>query len=106
MLGSDGNKVDNYLKVYEVPSDGDPTYNESETAGEYDLYSLGAFDGTEKNIRRVFVEARVRSTGALGDQCKLIVKTGGTVYRSSALDLPAAYAKRVGWITRLTRTTE
>ncbi len=37
-----------------------------------------------------------RSTGAAGDQCKLIVKTGGTVYKSGALDLPAAYAWRVG----------
>ena len=96
LTGSDGNKVDNYLQVDEVPSDGDATYNESGTAGEYDLYALAAFDGTNKTIRRVYVEARARSTGAVGDQCKLVVKTGGIVYKSSALSLGSNYERQVG----------
>ncbi len=96
LLGSDGNKVDNYLQVDEVPSDGDTTYNESSTAGEYDLYALGAFDGTNKTIRRMFVDARARSTGAVGDQCKLIVKTGGSIYKSSAINLGSNYNRQVG----------
>lgn len=83
-------------QVDEVPSDGDTSYNESGTAGEYVLYALGAFDGKNKTIRRVFVEASVRSTGAAGDQCKLVVKTGGTVYKSGALSLGSNYNRHVG----------
>lgn len=94
--GSDGNKVDNYLLVDEVPNDGDTSYVEDSVPGEFDLYTLANFDGTNKIVRRVWVESRARSTAAVGDQCKLIVKTGGSVYKSAGIGLPASYARQVG----------
>ncbi len=94
--GSDGNKVDNYLLVDEVPNDGDTSYVEDSVPGEFDLYTLANFDGTNKIVRRVWVESRARSTASVGDQCRLIVKTGGSVYKSAGIGLPASYARQVG----------
>jgi len=96
LTNSNATSVDNYSYVDETPPDGDTSYVEGTTAGHQDLYTIADYSGTGKTIRRVFVESRAKSTGAVGDLMKLILKTGGTVYASSDISLGAAYTAVVG----------
>lgn len=97
LTGSDGNSVDNYLNVDEVPHDSDTTYNESSTAGQYDLYNLqNPSLGSSPTILRVWVEARVRELTAAGDSVQLGIKTNAVEYWSSNIPTSTSYAALVG----------
>lgn len=92
LVGSDGNSVDNYLLVDDVPHDSDSTYVESDTPGDYDLYNLSA-SGLASNVTilRVAPEGFIRDSVAEGDQVRLMIKTNSTEYRSNPLSLYTSY---------------
>lgn len=85
----------NYQCVDDVPPDGDTSYVEASLSGTQDLYTVSAFDGTDKTILRAWAECRARGTVG-GEQITLTVKTGGTEYQSAARSLTASYARYVG----------
>ena len=96
--GSDGNQVDNYLLVDELPHNSDTDYIESTTLDERDLYALentGLVAGST-DIKRVWGEARAKDTGASGQLIAFVVKTGGTEYASADVALPGSYSRVIG----------
>jgi len=95
LVGQDGNSVDNYLNVDEVPLDSDTTYNESATVDAKDLYNIEDFSGSGITILRVWVEARARDTVADAGLCQVGFKTSGSEYWSSDISLYTTYIKRV-----------
>ncbi len=91
--GSDGGALDNYLLVNELPHDGDASYVEAGAPGARDLYSLAAYSGAGQAVQRAWVELRARAASGSGEQVKALLRTGGTLYASPALELGAAYAR-------------
>lgn len=96
LVGQDGDSVDNYLNVDEVPHDSDTTYNQSATAGQYDLYNLETLALGNATVKRVWVEARVRELTASGDAIQLGIKTNATEYWSNNITVSGSYARVVG----------
>lgn len=94
--GSDGDSVNNYLLVDEIPSDGDTTYVESVTISGEDLYNFEASALTGTTIRRVWIESRTKNTVAAGGQVAHVIKTNGTEYVGSGISLLTSYARCVG----------
>lgn len=94
--GQDGDSVNNYLNVDEIPSDNDTTYNEDSTATNKDAYTLEDWTGTSKIPLRVWVEGRIRDTVAAGNQVKLGVRSGGANYMSGNLSLVTSYMRVIG----------
>ena len=102
--GSDGNKVDNYLLVDDIPSDGDTTFV-SATGTAQDMYNLSGYTGTNKDIRRIWAECRAKDNAVSGGTIKLGYKHSGTVYLcSDARALSGNYARVVGDDTLLDPT--
>jgi hypothetical protein len=94
--GSDGNKVDNYLLVDDIPSDGDTTFV-SATGTAQDMYNVSSYTGTNKDIRRIWAECRAKDNAVSGGTIKIGYKHSGTVYLcSSARALSGNYARVVG----------
>lgn len=94
--GSDGDMINNYLLVDEIPSDSDTTYVESITISGYDLYNLEASALTGTSIRRIWVESRTKNTVAAGGQVAHVIKTNGTEYVGSGINLLTSYTRCVG----------
>lgn len=92
-LGSDGNRVDNYLLVGDIPSDGDTSYVYSSTRGDKDLYTLTDLPSLPvgSTIRAVTVETRARELTADGDAIRLMVKSGTTEANSANIILGTSY---------------
>jgi len=90
--GSDGNSVDNYALVDEVPANDETDYVESAVSDEYDLYNMAtpSWIFGSVDIKRIWLEARVRNTVA-GGQCKLGVKAT-TENWGDAINTPTSYA--------------
>ncbi len=88
--------MDNYLLVDEMPPDGDTTYVETDTASTQDQYHVEDYDGTGREIVRVWTEARARSTEPTGETIKLGIKTGGYVFLGSGVSLINQYVRVVG----------
>lgn len=94
--GSDGDKVNNYLLVDDIPASGDD-YNKSSTALEQQMYKVTDFTGTGKIINRVWAECRAKDNAVAGGQIKIGIKSGATVDLSaSARTLSGNYARVVG----------
>lgn len=98
LLGSDGNSVNNYLLVDEIPSNSDTDYVESATATQKDLYGLTDLPAlpSGSTVSRVLVESRAREIVASGDSIYLGVKQGSTEGWSSAIPVGASYARQTG----------
>lgn len=94
--GLDGDKVNNYQNVDDIPTDGDTTYNQSSTASEQDMYNVSDFSGTGKIIKRIWPEARAKDAHNSLGQIKLGYKTGGSVYLGSAQELSGDYVSVKG----------
>lgn len=95
--GSDGDKVNNYALVDEIPPTGDTDYVKSDTASEQDMYGLSAFTDTGKIVTRIWAECRARDAGATAGEIKIGYKTGGTVYLCSTdRVLTSNYSRVVG----------
>ncbi|KRT69321.1 MAG: hypothetical protein XU15_C0011G0147 [candidate division NC10 bacterium CSP1-5] len=97
LVGNDGNSVDNYLLVDEIPSDSDTTYVESATATEKDLYGMTTYTlESGQTVLRLWVEARARELTAAGDGIQLGVKSGATESFSATRPIGTSYARYVG----------
>lgn len=99
LTGQDGNQVDNYDNVNNIPYSA-ATYNESAVADERDLYTLGTgYDGTGRLIKAIWVEARAEDTVSAGGKCALGIKTadvGATERYCSDISLVTSYTRIVG----------
>lgn len=94
--GSDGDKVNNYALVDEVPADASD-YVKSSTLGEQDMYKVTSFDDTGKIVTRIFSEARAKDNAVAGGKIKLGFKSGGTVTLCAAdRSLSGSVARVVG----------
>lgn len=91
--GSDGNRVDNYQLVDEIPGDEDATYVESAIPSAQDYYTVPIPPNTQTGltIKRVWLEARARDTAAAGPQVKLGMYKSSTYSLTSALSLLTSY---------------
>lgn len=88
LTGSDGNSVDNYQLVDEVPVSSSPDdYVGSVTADIYDLYHINALGLTNVAIRRVWLEAIALDTVAAGGLCQLGLKVDGSENWSASFRL-------------------
>jgi hypothetical protein len=98
LTGSDGNSTDNYLLVDDLPNNGDTDYVVSGTAGQYDLYNLGAVSlPAGYTIGRVYAECRSREELAGGDSIQLGIKpSGGSEAWSANRPQITSYARYVG----------
>lgn len=95
--GNDGDKVNNFALVDEVPHDGDTTYVKSNTPGEQDMYKVTDYTPTNKIITRIYSECRAKDSPASSSKIKIGFKTDGTVYLCSAdRTLTGDYARVVG----------
>lgn len=95
--GSDGDKVNNYQLVDEVPPTGDTDYVRSDTPAEQDMYNVTDFTDTGKIVTRLWSECRARDSNASAGEIKIGFKTGGTVYLCSTdRVLTSNYARIVG----------
>ncbi len=78
--GSDGNSVDNYLLVDEVPADDDATYVEDSTPGNQDLYAFDNLPRTPVAIFGVQTNIIAKKDDAGARSAKQITRSGVTVY--------------------------
>jgi hypothetical protein len=92
LVGSDGNSVDNYLLVREVPPDGDVTYVESSTPGDEDTYAYSPVLSTSGAVHGVQVCLYARKTDANPRSIAARQRLAGVEVAGSNLTLPAAYA--------------
>lgn len=88
-IGSDGNSVDNYLNVDEIPfSTADYTGRVSTATAERDLYAFADLTGTIPTVFAVQVHDYAAKTDAGAGSIKTIARSsGGTVVGSAALPL-------------------
>lgn len=89
--GSDGDKVDNYDMVNDIPQNGDVNYVYSTTPGDQDIYKVTDFSGAGKIINRIWPECRAKDAQNAGGQIKIGHKNDGTVYLGSAQSLLGSY---------------
>lgn len=91
LTGSDGDSVDNYLLVDDIPSDGDTTYVWGNVLNNQDLYNLEAPNlPVNHTITRVWAEARAKDPD-VGD-IALPIKSGATQDDGTAKGLTTAYS--------------
>jgi hypothetical protein len=95
MTGSDGNQVDNYQMVDDVPSDGDTTYVKATAADLLDSYTITPPTIPEgATINAVIVKARPRKTNAAVDtQVAIGLRSGGVDTVGGDRVLPTAYGQ-------------
>lgn len=94
-VGSDGNSVDNYALVDEVPPSSSD-YVQSETVGVQDRYAITDWSGSGKRIKRVWAEARALDVSSSGSKLKLGLRVSGADYLSSGKTLLGAYSRILG----------
>jgi hypothetical protein len=93
--GSDGDQVDNYLLVDDIPSDNDVSYVSSAVVDDYDLYNLQDISIAEYyKIQRLWPEMRAKddSLGAIAP----MIKSGITEDVDISKSLTASYAAILG----------
>lgn len=95
LTGSDGNQVDNYDLVNDIPSDGDTSYVVESTLDLRDLYTLEDFTPTGVDILRIWMEARARETISDGGEIALVLKTGGVEFTSGDISMLTTYTKQI-----------
>ena len=91
--GSDGDSVDNYALVDDIPADDDTTYVTGASVNDYDLYEFTASSlPAEQIITRVWVEATAKDADT-GD-ISFLVKSGTTTEEdASDQTLTTSYAR-------------
>jgi hypothetical protein len=97
--GSDGDDIDKYLLVQDIPHDGDTSfvYRDGGDGGVKEQFTVSGFDGTDKTIIRVYPEGRARKTTAVGHTVKLgILPDGGTDQMTDDLELQLSYKQVIG----------
>lgn len=71
---------DHYAMVDDVPPDDDTTYVSVNEAGLQDMYNLADFNDSNKLVRRIIVEGRLKDASASSQPVKLGMKTSGSVF--------------------------
>lgn len=91
--GSDGDSVDNYLLVDDLPDDGDSTYVAATAANLVDLYNIETYTVPEGQTIRAIIPMAVAKKGDAADdvQIALVVKSGTTQDESTMQDLGTSY---------------
>lgn len=93
--GSDGDQIDNYLLVDDIPDDGDGSYVSSDVVDDYDLYNLADISlASYYKILRLWPEIRAKDD-ALGDIAPMI-KSGVTEDVDVSQTLEASYKPIIG----------
>ena len=94
--GSDGNKVNNYALVDEIPPNEDTDYVSAAAAGVIDSYTLEAYTPTVgTSIASVIPTAIARKTSSAQVQLKLGTRLAATDLMGAAQDVPAtSYSSR------------
>lgn len=104
-VGSDGNSVNNYLLVDEVP----PSltdYVEDSTSGHRDLYNISSVAwATSDTPQGVRLGSIVQNTDASTRNIKLGVKSGGTVNMGAGQSIGVGSATRLGRVLPLNPVT-
>jgi hypothetical protein len=80
-----------YTLVDESTPNGDTDYVESSTAAQQDIYGYGDLAAATNTVLGVQINAVARKDDAGARQVKLLTKSGGTTYASSALGLSTTY---------------
>lgn len=83
----------NYQNVDERPPNDDTDYNYTSTDGNVDLFNLTSPTLTGIGVQRIIVKGTARKEAANGDQMRLCVKTGGTVYNGSDYGFSTLYSR-------------
>lgn len=93
LTGSDGDSLDNYLLVDDVPHDGDGTYVKAAAAGLRDLYDTETFTLPANFAVAAVIPLVVakKTDAAIGTQVKLVAKNGASETVSSAKNLGTSY---------------
>jgi len=78
LQGSDGNQVDNYLLVDDVPHDSDSTYVYGSGIGLFDLYDLTTYTMSEGDSIIVVKPVAVARSTTSADKCNLYLRSGTT----------------------------
>jgi hypothetical protein len=91
LTGSDGDSVDNYLLVDDIPKDDDTTYVWGETVDNQDLYNLEAPSlPVNHKIKRIYAEARAKDPD-IGN-IALPIKSGTTQSDGTTKGLTTEYS--------------
>ena len=88
-----GSPINNYTMVDDIPTDGDTTYVESGTPGEYDLYNLEAcgIDGSLYSISRIWVSLSAKDTTSGSGIVAPLIKTSGSEVDCNNIELLTIY---------------
>lgn len=90
LMGSDGNQIDNYLLIDDMPSDGDSTYVYSGSPGYYDLYGIQNTSlPVNSVIKRVWVVSNAKDPD-LG-YINSVIQTASGSYTSGSSQLSTSY---------------
>jgi hypothetical protein len=92
LVGSDGNSVDNYLLVGEVPPDGDTTYVESSTPGDKDTYQYADVASVSGEVFAVQVCPYARKTDGATRQIASRSRLAGVEDAGATKTLTSSYA--------------
>ena len=90
LTGSDGDKVDNYEWVDEMPFNA-LGYVGSATPGDLDTYAIADLGAGITTVYGVQVNSRMAKTEASLAQAKLALRSGGTVYYGTTRALSTSY---------------
>lgn len=88
----------NWENACEIPPDGGTSYvyDDLTNTGNQDTYGVDTYDGTDRQIVSVWVEARAWETDVSDGTVNLLLNTGGTSYPSAGLALTTQEGRLVG----------
>lgn len=90
-VGNDGNSVDNYLLVDEVPHNSDTDYVQSNVVGDKDTYAYGNLSLTSGTIHGVKTTTVARKNSAGTRKMKAVGRVSGTEEDSAEFNLADSY---------------
>ena len=82
----------NYANVNELPVDGDTSYVTSSTAGNQDLYTVGALPGAATSISAVQIRTCMKKTDASAHLAASVISSAGTVSVGASQSLSSNYS--------------
>jgi hypothetical protein len=95
LLGSDGNKVNNYLLVDEVPEPDTADYVGSALEGDKDLYVLSDLPSASAAVLAVQVEQYSQKTDVGSKWGRTVLRTNSIDYPQTSVALPASWGHEI-----------
>lgn len=105
LLGSDFNKVSNYLLVDAVTEPTTTDFVGSSTEGEKDLYTLSDLQSSTGAVLGIEVLSKWQKTDAGTKYGRAVVRTGGVDYPQTSVALPLSWSNRSDLIEENPGTT-